>query len=343
MKLAQNLALFAALAGAPSCKHAPDSPEVSVKVQVVEIQKHVAADVDQATSTPQPAPPLSEATLPLEARLAKFHAHERKLRDRLFENLMGGGRELSIIDLLQIVPLYEHVYLRSEPLRREMKSALHFLFDLSLGSKAANFHYYIDANEDSLNEYKKSVAEKGKELNLDPVYYMRPTLAPFYDSVRNPSDDDLRRLHKILTESILARVVAEEIPKGIFNKAKKLIDKKPELCESELIDGIDGVTSMTGEGCDPKTRGQKVEYTRAADGELKLPENSGAFNYSFVDEEGKKASPFEKFLFRRGRRFTHNAHVFVHAWRKTRYQGADTFIEAVRKWIPNQEQDEARP
>lgn len=323
MKLAQKLLFIGSLAAgaaAPACK-TPDT--------VAPLRSQVATQLHGA-SEPPPDEPHSASPAPTgcqesyETRLAEFHSFERLQRDLLFADLESEGLGRAIGLMLYGIPERESVHVRNAPGKRQEKSLLHRLFDLAVGSKADELYFSL-VEDDRLARYHREVYEAAESLQLPGEVTEAGSLTPFYESVRNPSDDDLKRFYNFVRDNGVARTVIASIPKGTFDQAKKLIKRNPRLCVS---------TDFTDQ-CDAQNLTSDTPYSRKANGEL-----VSEIADEFADEEDKKTSPFIKFLFRRGEKFTSNAHAMVHSAKVVgkKFGTADEFVEMVRKWIPPQQE-----
>jgi len=158
-----------------------------------------------------------------------------------------------------------------------------------------------------------------------------------FNSIREPKEDELRNLYRIY------RMLPAFVRKDLEGKFQKAYDEADELfdleSESKLHLYRPKVFLLDRGGYDsgfPKKPSEKIGIRRAADtGEMlasheDTPEGTckGLIFNSSIE---RKYSPFGKFLFRRGERFTGNLNKMVSAYKSTNNENG--FINGLNRYF----------
>lgn len=335
-----TLALSAFLFGAEACQSHEEA--ASRSDVIVDSARHNIAD--QATNQVS----LGEVREDLER---DYSAYERQQRDKLFADLLGGKKwstsmnsngvepknddsvgspfEIDLFGLLELLkPRYSYG-VKPALTERVRVDASHYLFDLrsvawfrdrSLDPYGAYYEIVdkLSISNSPFGEYKEALAHKRTELGLpdlseDPLRH--PDLEPFYETVRSPSEQDLKSLYFLLSrlpKSLFDPLL--KIESTEFDAADALIRENPALVPNGEIDSRD-----------------RYELTRSENGELVYPiraDGSPVWHVGFSEKLESEISPFVKFLFRRGPAFTHNARILLEAYKSSDSQ--ESFLRAVR-------------
>ncbi len=298
----------------------------------------------------------------MDALEKEYSAYERQQRDELFAGLLEGKKwstsmnskgvqpedddsvgysyQIDLFGLLGLLKPHYSYGVKPALTKRSKVDASHYLFDLrsvawfqdrSLDSYGAYDEIVnkLSISNSPFSKYKEALAYKRTKLGLpdlgeDP--FRHPDLEPFYETVRSPSDQDLKALYLLLSRlpsSILTPLLA--ISDEEFDAATVLMTQNPPLFPISAAKGYYDGTPGSRDG---------YELTRSENGELVYPiraDGSPVWHVGFSEKLESEISPFEKFLFRRGPAFTHNARILLEAYKSSNSQ--ESFLRAVRSKI----------
>ncbi|MBT4446538.1 hypothetical protein HOA92_00850 [archaeon] len=289
-----------------------------------------ATPIVENVRSPIEAAPQVDATA-----LDQFKSFERIQRDQLYDTLLTQTGEASLLSVLDNLPTTLAFIDKFNPNQKFRVGPRDYLF-VSRPVNHTNPRVSIFENPDSfsldisvtgsdtpLRKYKDALRDSSSGLGLyeNPlVQQLRGVeMAPFYESIRNPTEGDLIKLHKMLDDSVPDFVVEAFLQGAIeadIKTARRIIESDPmhysSVFQRDKYWGTERDLSENGEILQP-VRYENGELTYSKDGGIHV--RGGMV----LPKKWEKESLLSKWLYRRGPSFIDNFEVMLDV-----YPGTET-------------------
>jgi hypothetical protein len=218
--------------------------------------------------------------------------------------------------ILNSLPRKVSVLDKSNPPRRKKAGPKEYLFDM----RGVGPLDIVDIMGDMIGSYKEKVAEKCKEKGIPTPFISDYNFAPFYDMIRDPTDEQLRfmyALSKMSPDHVLKDFRWKKV-RDDFMAAKALLKKEEET--GRMTPLYKGKWSKSGYVTGKKSYPANLANTgRLPNGELVIKtreDGEMVMGDPLVFGTGleHRLSPLTKFLYRRGLQFTENAEKMIRVY-----------------------------
>lgn len=311
-------------------------------------------DNDKVTEASAPVQEQSSpatATSPKLTPLQQWQEYERAQRDLLYDRLMTQAGEESLLAVLANMPTKLSFLDKWHPSRRlnvgprqylfESRPTLHQTANVPLSARPDSCSLWLSVwgSETPWYTYHDAIDDSAYELGVRSEPYIEQMtnipLAPFYESIRNPTAQDLERLYRFadahipqfIVDAFYKIAVKEEIA-----HARQMIAADPMIYDAPSLQHPEGYQYWSPVA-DPARAQFIVQPTRYENGELELQETTGSGEHIVrtgslvLPEQWEKQSPFTKWLYRRGPLFIDNFEIMLDAYRTS--DSADEFADKV--------------
>jgi hypothetical protein len=297
----------------------------------------------------EPEPVVQEQTYePTDAE--KWQKFEREQRDTLYSRLMTTTGGDSFLGVLAHMPNKLSYLDKWHPSKRLTVGPRQYLFELRPVSERTgnaslqdSFSLYLSLSQDYLYNYQTALRESAFRLGVDNEPYVDQMtdipFALFYESVRNPTTQDLGRGYQFVhgyTPPFIVDAFYETVVKQEIAQARQMIAADPVMYDAQSLQHSEGYQYWSPVVY--TTQAQfVVQPTRYENGELKLPETTGTGEHIIrcgsliLPEQWEKKSAFTKWLYRRGPLFIDNFEIMLDAYRTS--NGSDEFTQKVMQEI----------
>ncbi len=299
-----------------------------------------------------------EEQAPVESTpLQQWQEIEREHRDVLYDILLTHPGEDSLIAVLGEMPQHLSYLDKWHPSKRisvgprnylfDVRPVLHQTADVPLSVRPDSFSLYLSlgaySNESPLHAYHQEINKSASALMVSNEPYVNQIrdieMAPFYESVRNPTAQDLEKLYSFANNHIPKFIVDAFYEQAVVSEiahARRMIEAEPLVYDAVYSN------QSYGQGywnpiADPAHAEFIVQPDRYENGELQIPTktNTGYYIHRggnlILPEQWEKQSAFTKWLYRRGPQFIDNLEIMLDAY--TTSNNADEFAQQVMQRI----------
>ncbi|HLC91408.1 MAG TPA: hypothetical protein VJI15_06605 [Candidatus Nanoarchaeia archaeon] len=287
---------------------APEGQEPALEKMVQDGSSlDLAAD---ASADPPQKKPLSAP-----GPLTEYKQFERQQRDVLYSAISRDASFWNILGLLE--EKVSHLD-KFHPPQRKTVGFMEYFFDRRGVFKGL---YTFDGTLQSLQgfkEYCKSVSDKANELKLDEQERhggecnSDRLVSVVYDSIRNPTEHDLQIAYRLLKK------MPNFIVSGLTERIEAAVQEADSLFAKEADGMLPLFLAKIGDGYYtpfPEDKYTVLPIKRSDQGDLLKAET--VLWQMVLPLDGERMSPFGRYLFRRGPRFTHNLQIVLTAPRET--------------------------
>jgi hypothetical protein len=200
-----------------------------------------------------------------------------------------------------------------------------YTLELSLLLTDSPLYAYHEAVEN--NSFHFPIKEDPSTVQISQIY-----MAPFYESIRNPTQKDLVMFYQFIQNHVPQFIVDafyESTVQEDITKAREMIDADPAVYDTLYTP--DRYWDVV---VDVSTAGFSVQPTRYENGEIAFLDINGApvsRKGLILPEQWEKESAFTKWLYRRGPLFIDNFEIMLDAYRTS--NGPDEFTQRVMQEI----------
>jgi serine/threonine protein kinase len=283
--------------------------------------------------------------------LQQWQEYERAQRDLVYNQLLGQIGEDSFYHVLyRHTPLTLSFLDKWHPSKRLTVGPRQYLFELRpVSERTGNASLQdssslaISLSQDYLYNYQTALRESAFRLGVDNEPYVDQMtdipFALFYESVRNPTTQDLGGLYAFVhayTPRFIVDAFYETAVKQEIAQARQMIAADPVMYGAQSLQHSEGYQYWSPV-VDTTQAQFVVQPTRYENGELKLPETTGTGEHIIrggsliLPEQWEKKSAFTKWLYRRGPLFIDNFEIMLDAYRTS--NGPDEFTQRVMQEI----------